>query len=123
MRPFRAAYPQGNLIELPPIRDTPGYRVIDGDPRASVRFDIENPDSGLRLGVWMCTPGTFECVESGDELQTIIEGRLRVIQADGAVSEFKSGDSFYTDKGERLVWDVVETVKKVFFTYNKDGVL
>ena len=70
----------------------------------------------------MCTLGTFECVESGDELQTVIEGKLRVIQADGVVHEFTSGDSFYTDKGESLIWEVVETVKKVFFTYNKNGV-
>lgn len=121
MRPFHVSDPQANLIDLPPIRETPGYRVIDGDPCASVRFDIGGGDSGLRLGVWMCTPGTFECVESGDELQTVIKGRLRVIQANGTVHEFTSGDSFYTDKGERLVWEVVETVKKVFFTCNKDG--
>ncbi len=122
MRPFHATDPQSSLIDLPPIRETPGYRVINGNLCASVRFDVGTADSAIRVGVWMCTPGTFECVESGDELQSVIEGRLRVIQADGAVNEFTSGDSFYTEKGEHLVWEVVETVKKIFFTYNKDGV-
>ncbi|MDH3376739.1 MAG: cupin domain-containing protein [Gammaproteobacteria bacterium] len=105
------------------MRETPGYRVIDGDPRASVRFDRGSADSAQRLGVWMCTPGTFECVESGDELQTVLEGKLSVTQADGTVHEFTSGDSFYTDKGERLIWEIVQTVKKVFFAYNRDGAL
>ena len=48
-------------------------------------------------------------------------GRLRIVQADGSVQVFGPGDSFFTRKGERIVWDIIEDVTKVFFTYDRGG--
>ena len=53
-----------------------------------------------------------------DELQTIIKGKLRIVESNGTEHHFVPGDSFFTYKGERLVCDVVEPVEKIFFTYN-----
>ena len=98
-----------------------GYRILRGDPRASGRLDLGSGDAAHRMGVWACTEGAFECIERGDELQTLLEGRLRILREDGTSHEFGPGDSFFTCKGERLVWDVLEDVKKVFFTHDRDG--
>ena len=87
---------QDDLNNLPSLHDTPGYEVIEGDPRCSIRMDRGTQLAETRLGVWMCTPGAFRCVEKGDELQTIIEGRLIIILEDGSRSEFGPGDSFFT---------------------------
>jgi len=119
------AYPlhldQCQLHRLPSLLDAEGYEVIEGNPRTSIRTDSGSTDTKNRLGVWMCTPGTFTCTEKGNELQTILEGKLMIILGDGTSHQFGPGDSFYTQKGERLTWNIVETVKKVFFTYYPDS--
>lgn len=109
---------QENLVSLSSLHDTPGYEVIEGDPRCSMRLDVGSSSTSSRLGIWSCTPGTFRCIERGDELQTVIEGKLSLIMDDGNIYDFEPGDSFYTKKGERVTWKIVETVKKVFFTYD-----
>ena len=118
MKPYLKNQIQENLLELPRLHDTPGYEVIEGDPHCSIRMDRGTPSTVSRMGIWMCTPGTFRCVEKGDELQTVIEGRLCITMEDGSSFEFGPGDSFYTEKGERVIWKITETVQKVFFTYD-----
>ncbi len=93
------------------------YRILRGDPRASGRIDAGGNDQGCRLGIWSCTEGAFECTELGDELQTILAGRLTLTRADGESVEAGPGDSIFTRRGERVVWDIHETVTKVFFTH------
>ena len=122
MRSYPLQDGHGDLERWPFAVDGPSrYRILRGDPRASGRLDLGRADSAHRMGIWACTAGAFECIERGDELQTIIEGRVRIVRADGTSQEFGPGDSFFTRKGERLVWDVLEDVKKVFFTHDRDG--
>ena len=113
---------QETLQSWPPIRGTPGYEVLRGEPVPRGRLDVGHIDSEFRVGVWACSEGAFECTETGDELQTIVKGKLRIVESDGTAHQFGPGDSFFTRKGERLVWDVIEAVEKVFFTYNRDGI-
>lgn len=122
MRSYPLGDPCEDLDPWPfPEHGPSGYRVLRGDPRASGRFDLGSGGAAHRMGVWACTEGAFECVERGDELQTLLEGRLRIVREDGTSHEFGPGDSFFTRKGERLIWDVLEGVKKVFFTHDPDG--
>ncbi len=57
----------------------------------------------------------------GDELQTVISGHITITRDDGESIECGPGDSIFTRKGERLTWDIKQTVTKVFFTYNSHG--
>jgi uncharacterized cupin superfamily protein len=65
------------------------YKILRGDPRASGRLDHGDNAGPHRLGIWACTEGAFEC---------------------------GPGDSIFTRKGERVIWDIREDVTKVFFT-------
>ena len=122
MKSYRRDEAQDGLELWPFPEDGPSeYRVVRGNPLASGRLDLGSGDSVHRMGVWACTAGAFECVERGDELQTVLEGRVRIVRADGTSDVFGPGDSFFTRKGERVVWDVLEDVKKVFFTHDRDG--
>ena len=100
------------------------YEIIRGDPKASGRFDLgEGEGEGQRrLGVWSCTEGAFTCTEQGDELQTLIEGRLTLTNADGQSIDAGPGDSIFTRKGERVTWDIQEKVTKVFYSFNSEGI-
>ena len=93
------------------------YRIVRGEPRASGRIDAGGNDEKTRLGIWACTEGAFECTELGDELQTIVSGRLTLTRVGGESIECGPGDSIYTRKGERVIWDIHEDVVKVFFSY------
>jgi uncharacterized cupin superfamily protein len=92
------------------------YRILRGEPRASGRIDHGDNAGPYRLGIWSCTEGAFECTELGDELQTVIRGRLLLTRVGGETIECGPGDSIFTRKGERVVWDIREPVTKVFFT-------
>ena len=97
------------------------YKILRGAPQASGRIDAGANDGVSRLGIWACSEGAFECTELGDELQTIISGRLILTRVGGESITCGSGDSIFTRKGERVIWDIQEDVTKVFFTYNCDG--
>ena len=92
------------------------YKILRGDPHASGRLDHGSNESQHRLGIWACTEGAFECTELGNELQTIIRGRLTLTRVGGESIECGPGDSIFTHKGERVIWDIKEDVTKVFFT-------
>ncbi|MCG6890339.1 MAG: cupin domain-containing protein [Gammaproteobacteria bacterium] len=92
------------------------YKILQGDPRARGRLDYGNNTGPYRLGIWACTVGVFECTELGDELQTIIRGRLVLTRVGGESIDCGPGDSIFTRKGERVIWDIREDVTKVFFT-------
>jgi len=92
------------------------YRILRGTPRASGRLDYGTNEGSHRLGIWSCSEGAFECTELGDELQTIIRGRLTLTRVGGESISCGPGDSIFTRKGERVIWDISEDVTKVFFT-------
>lgn len=121
MKPYHQSSTYDDLEALPDLKSSPGYEVIDGNPKTYMRMDQGNADSKHRLGIWCCTPGSFRCVEKGDELQTLLEGSLTLIYDDGSEHHFGPGDSIYTEKGERVIWKIHETVKKVFFTHDSNG--
>lgn len=122
MQSYRNEDVEDSLEEWPAMTAERGYRIVRGEPRASGRLDLGTMGSLVKLGIWECTEGAFECTEGGDELQTVLEGRLSITQlSDGTTREFGPGDSFFTRKGERVIWDIHEKVRKVFYTYDRDG--
>jgi uncharacterized cupin superfamily protein len=96
------------------------YKVLRGNPCASGRLDFGGNDVSHRFGIWACSEGAFECTELGDELQTIISGRLILTRVGGESIECGPGDSIFTRKGERVIWDIRQDVTKVFFTHLGD---
>lgn len=110
-----------DLEDWPFDNPASNYVILKGDPRASGRIDRGTGKSRHRLGIWRCTPGAFECTERGDELQTILSGRLTLVREGGERQNLGPGDSVFTHKGERVQWHIIDTVTKVFFTHDKEG--
>jgi len=112
----------GQLDDWPFDNPVSAYKIIEGSPRASGRYDKGGPGEATRFGIWRCTKGIFECTEIGDELMTILSGSCRLINhKDGSVHELDPGDSILTKDGSRVTWDVTEDVTKVFFGFKADG--
>jgi len=118
-------YPSNKII--PDLQPWPfegeasNYEIIRGNPQASGRLDLGTNEGQHRVGIWWCTDGAFTGTELGDELQTVIIGQLTITRDDGETIECGPGDSIFTRKGERLTWDIKQTVTKVFFTYNSNA--
>jgi len=121
MRKYSLTDDVGDLEPWPFDNPASDYRILRGSPRASGRLD-HGADAGQhRLGIWACTRGAFECTELGDELQTILSGRLTLTRVGGESIDCGPGDSIYTRKGERVVWEIHQDVTKLFFSYDRDG--
>ena len=116
MKPYPRLSQQKDFTDLPPLTETSGYKVLRGDPKTAIRFDQGDNDSPSRMGLWKCTEGAFECVEKGDELQTLISGKLTLVRENGEKVSLNPGDSVFTKQGEKIIWDIEEEVTKVFFT-------
>jgi uncharacterized cupin superfamily protein len=121
MRKYPINTPIADLESWPFEGAASNYEIISGNPQASGRFDLGTANSQHRQGIWSCSEGVFACTEQGDELQTIISGRLVLTPENGESIACSAGDSIFTHKGERVTWDIKEAVTKVFFTYNSDG--
>ena len=120
---IKYAYPlsREGFEEWPFDNPASDYQIIRGNPKASGRIDFGGNNLQHRMGIWCCTEGAFECTELGDELQTIVSGRLTLTRVGGESIECAAGDTVFTRKGERVIWDVHEEVTKIFFSYDSDG--
>jgi uncharacterized cupin superfamily protein len=112
---------EGGLVLWPPMKELPFITVLEGDPIHSGRFDVGNFGMRTMIGVWECTPGKFEYTYPGDEICTLLQGKIELICEDGKVHNYAAGDTFYTGKGEVATWTVIETVKKIFSIHDPDS--
>ena len=109
--PFVAA--AGELV-LEPWPLDPG-QVVTGSPHVSGVILHESPDGRIVRGVWEHTAGTSRDVEA-DELFVVLSGRATIAVEDGPVLDVGPGDTAVLRAGDRTVWTVHETLRKVFQT-------
>ena len=121
MRRYRKDEPLDDLEHWPFDNKASDYVIVQGDPVASGRIDFVCAVGSGGVGVWRCTEGVFDCNELGDELQTILQGRLILTLEGQAPTECIPGDSIFTRKDQRVRWDIRETVVKLFHTSNLDA--
>ena len=94
-----------------PLEDVPEAQRIAGTPRtgAAKLGDF----GGVGLGVWEMTPGTMRDVEI-DEVFVVLHGAAVVDFEDGARIVLESGDVVRLHAGQRTVWTVTATLRKVY---------
>ncbi|MGR8949871.1 MAG: cupin domain-containing protein [Gammaproteobacteria bacterium] len=109
---------KGGLEPWPPMEELPFINVLEGNPQHSGRFDEGGFGIRTQVGVWECTPGKFEYTYPGDEICTLFEGEISVVDEHGNTHEYRAGDTFYMRKGEVGIWTVRKTIKKVFFIHD-----
>lgn len=72
-------------------------------------------DERILTGVWECAP----CREEIDsypahELMSVISGSVTVTDDAGEAQTFTAGDVFFIPKGTRCVWEITETLRKIY---------
>ena len=87
--------------------------IVEGSPEVSELVLATSPDGRVVRGVWQITPGVIEDVEA-DELFVVVSGRATVEVEGGPTLELEPGVVGVLKAGDRAVWRIHETVRKVF---------
>jgi uncharacterized protein len=99
-------------LDLEPVALDPA-QVVEGSPEVSELVLWTSPDGGMVAGVWQITEGVVTDVEA-DELFVVVAGRATVEIEGGATLELEPGVVGRLQAGDRTVWRVHETLRKVF---------
>lgn len=104
-------------VELPPW--TPTTEQLEGtEMYGKVLWSSE--DGTRAMGVWKGTPGTIRGTFLTDEVSVITGGAMRV-RAAGETYDVAAGDVIRMEAGLEVVWEISETVTKVFNVHAADG--
>ncbi|WP_394770171.1 cupin domain-containing protein [Lacisediminihabitans sp.] len=94
------------------LEAVPGDQVVAGAPMmgSAVLCTLDT----VEVGVWEMTPGSMSDVES-DEVFVVIAGTATVrFDHDGSVLQLGPGTVGRLAAGQRTVWTVTETIRKVY---------
>lgn len=65
-------------------------------------------------GIWECTPGRFRRQIEAGEVMHILAGRCTFTPDGGAPIEIAAGDTLFLSPNTVGVWDIQQTVRKVY---------
>lgn len=115
--------PTAGAVEgLEPTEYIPPETLESGDPKERGRSFYADQTKQLDAGVWECEPNRH-VIEAApyDEFVYLLEGRIDVIDDQGAVESYAAGDSFVMPRGCRCTWDVKEPVRKLYVVLTAEG--
>lgn len=96
----------------------PERDVVSGSPFAGSRFVRSFGD--VEVGIWEMTAGGARDVEA-DEVFVVLSGAASIRFDDGREISLRTGDVLSLFKGERTVWTVTETLRKVYILHSVDA--
>lgn len=90
--------------------------LIEGDPTPKVHWLRKNEknEPTYLAGLWWVKPATFKWLFFGHETFHVLEGRATITIDDGTSVEVKAGDIISFPMNTPSVWEVHETLKKMF---------
>ena len=96
------------------------HTVVPDDQRAggqpSTGYAILGEFNGSEIGVWEMTPGAMTDVEA-DEVFIVLSGAASVdFTGSGESTTLTPGDVGRLRAGQRTLWTVTETLRKVYIT-------
>ena len=86
---------------------------LDGDPRMRELSLATYADGRVEVGIWEITPGRMRDIEV-DEASVIVSGRATIAFEDGRSVDVGPGDLLFLQAGDRTLWTIHETLRKVF---------
>lgn len=96
--------------------------VISGKPESSWVLLWRSQDGRLYNGVWHCTPGVFMLTHPAETI-CIVEGRVTITPEGGEPIDVGPGEVAFIPEGTVARWEVHETVKKAFHSYDSTGTM
>jgi uncharacterized cupin superfamily protein len=88
-------------------------QIVAGTPEVSGKVLWQSEDGRRLRGIWQITPGVVTDVEA-DEMFVVVSGRATVEIENGPTLRVGPGDVAVLREGDRTVWTVHETLRKVY---------
>jgi hypothetical protein len=102
-------------LEISKLTDWgPVPTMIEGQSVTSGRLLYKGPGGRSETGIWICTPGTWNCHVTSDEYCHFIAGRCTYTHESGETIEIEPDTVAFFPKDWRGVCRVHETVRKVY---------
>ncbi len=91
-------------------------RILSGDPQQLTWNHYSDPTGQFHAGIWQGEAGAWRVVYAPheEELCTLLEGRVRLVDDLGVVREFAAGQSFVVPGGFVGIWENCTRVRKVY---------
>jgi uncharacterized protein len=108
-----------NVVQTP-LSDVGPVSVSLGEPVAHLKCleAVVLKDQQVEAGVWECSPGVWRRQVLQAELCHFVSGHAFFTPEEGARIEIKAGDAVFFPPNSRGVWDVRETIRKSYVTFN-----
>jgi len=88
--------------------------MIEGESRTSGKLLYKGPGGSPESGIWICTPGYWNCHVTADEFCHFLAGRCTYTHESGEVIEITPDTAAFFPKGWKGTCRVHETVRKVY---------
>ena len=72
--------------------------------------------NGTETGIWECTPGTWRRQVTQEESCTFVKGHAIFHADSGEKIDIKAGTAVFFPPNSTGIWEVKETVRKVYMT-------
>ncbi|WP_448646888.1 cupin domain-containing protein [Pseudomonas mohnii] len=89
--------------------------IVDAPYRSSSWRHFVAPQKNAVAGIWEAGPHLERCQCDYDELCHILEGTVRLTDAQGVSCTFGPGSSFVVAAGFQGTWENLTAVRKVYF--------
>ena len=88
--------------------------MIEGESHTSGIILHKGPNGESETGVWICTPGYWDCHVTADEFCHFLEGRCTYTHESGDVIEIVADTAAFFPKDWKGTCRVEETIRKVY---------
>ena len=94
-------------------------RIVAGECLTSAKQLIES--SGIRTGVWSCTPGVWRSAWENWEQFTVLAGNGTLTDQEGVTHVLTPGAVLFIPAGSSGIWNVTETIRKSYVAPARNG--
>lgn len=88
--------------------------MLEGESRTSGIVIHKGTDGASECGLWVCTPGKWECHVTADEFCHFLEGCCTYVHESGEVIEITPDTAAFFPKGWKGLCTVHQIVKKLY---------
>ncbi|HRE17461.1 MAG TPA: cupin domain-containing protein [Rhodocyclaceae bacterium] len=100
-----------------PVLDRPrSERLVRGNPQRLTWNHFTSRSGEVSAGLWACEPGAWHIAfaTNKDEFFTVLEGRIRITDAEGVAREVGPGEAAVIPAGFTGIFEVLEAVRKYY---------
>jgi len=104
-------------------KHSPADTLVRGNTRQVVELYLDLPEQGIKAGFWEGEEGAYRLEFGPGKMEhfTVLEGLLRVHNADGSHADFKPGETCVLPGGFTGIFEILAYARKQFVICESGG--